>query len=136
MVDHFLKPLVDAPRDTFHLTIARDDSALTLATLVEGAFDSDSRRRGLLGRDALDPQAALIIAPCQAVHTFAMRFSIDVVFVARDGVVVKISEDVRPGRMTGAWSAFAVIELAAGAIARSGLRRGDRLVLVRRTQSD
>jgi uncharacterized membrane protein (UPF0127 family) len=128
VIDHFLQPLVDAPRDAFHLTIARDGSAL--ATTVEAAFDSDSRRRGLLGREALDPQAALIIAPCQAVHTFAMRFSIDVVFVARDGVVVKIREDVRPGRMAGTWSAFAVIELAAGAVARAGLRCGDRLLLV------
>jgi uncharacterized membrane protein (UPF0127 family) len=129
VVDHFLKPLVDAPRDAFHLTIARDGSAL--ATTVEPAFDSESRRRGLLGRDALDDRAALIIAPCQAVHTFSMRFPIDIVFVARDGLVVKLREDVRPGHMTGAWSAFAVIELAAGAIARAGLLRGDRLTLVR-----
>jgi uncharacterized protein len=134
VVDHFLKPLVDAPRDTFHLTIARDGSAL--ATTVEGAFDSDSRRRGLLGRDGLADHTALIIAPCQAVHTFAMRFSIDVVFVARDGEVVKLRADLQPGHMTGAWSAFAVIEMAAGAIARAGLRRGDRLALVRQPATE
>src|SRR5438045_8612903 len=61
----------------------------TVATAVELARDSQSRRRGLLGRETFDNGRALIIAPCSAIHTFFMRFAIDVVFVARDGRVLK-----------------------------------------------
>src|SRR5260370_10686287 len=60
-----------------------------VASRIELALDSRSRRRGLLGRDALDKGAALIIAPCSSIHTFFMRFAIDVVFVSRDGRVLK-----------------------------------------------
>src|SRR5262249_36137684 len=134
MAAHFLQPILDSAPDGFLLTIERDGSPLAtpLATALEVAFDSESRRRGLLGRDSLADHGAMIIAPCQLVHTFAMRFSIDIVFVARTGVVVKVREDVRSRHMAGAWSAFAVIELSAGAIARVGLRRGDRLTLGRK----
>ncbi len=131
MAAHFLQPLLDSAPEAFLLTIVRDGSPL--ATGLEVAFDSDSRRRGLLGRNSLAERTAMIIAPCQLVHTFAMRFSIDIVFVARTGVVVKVREDVRPRHIAGAWSAFAVIELPAGAIARSGLRRNDRLALVQKS---
>ena len=45
-----------------------------VASAVEVAETSETRRRGLLGRDSLDPSAALIIAPCWSIHTFFMRF--------------------------------------------------------------
>ena len=96
--------------------------------MVEGAFDSRSRRRGLLGRDTL-ADSALVIAPCNLVHTFFMRFSIDTVFVDRDGVVVRVRHQVRPNRVAGAWGAFATIELGAGHAREAGVRAGDRLVL-------
>jgi uncharacterized membrane protein (UPF0127 family) len=96
---------------------------------LESAFDSASRKRGLLGRDGLPPAHALVIAPCSGVHTFRMRFPIDVIYAARDGRVVKLRPDLRPGRISLAVSAFATIEMAAGAIARTGLRVGDRLIV-------
>lgn len=138
MPAHFLQPLLDSPLNAFLMTIVRDGCPLTtpLATALEVAFDSDSRRRGLLGRDSLADDTAMIIAPCQLVHTFAMRFSIDIVFVDRTGVVVKVRQDVRSRHIAGAWSAFAVIELAAGAIARTGLRRGDRLTPVKKSSQE
>jgi len=71
--------------------------------------------------------SAIIIAPCSAVHTFFMRFSIDVVFAARDGRVLKARRGVSPWRVAAAWRAFAAIELPAGTIERTGTRHGDRL---------
>jgi uncharacterized membrane protein (UPF0127 family) len=62
------------------------------------------------------------------VHTFFMRFPIDLVFAARDGRVVKIRSGVGPWRISAAAGAFAVVELASGAAGRAGLRVGDRLV--------
>ena len=122
----FLSPLVREPGRRWRLEKA--DSGAVLAEPVEGAFDSETRRRGLLGRDGL-AESALVIAPCNLVHTFFMRFSIDTVFVDRDGMVIGIRHDIPPNRVSGAWGAFATIELAAGQARRIDLRRGDRLVL-------
>src|SRR5689334_3272925 len=77
-----------------------------LASAVELAVTSATRRKGLLGRDCLDPSVAIIIAPCQAIHTFFMRFAIDVVFVNRSGQVVKVVHDVKPWRIAVSWRAF------------------------------
>lgn len=96
---------------------------------VEAAFDSEARRRGLLGRDGMPDDEALIIAPCNGVHTFFMRFAIDALFVAKDGRVVKACRGVRPWRIALAWRAFAVIEGAPGLVERSGTRCGDRVAL-------
>jgi uncharacterized membrane protein (UPF0127 family) len=105
-------------------------SGLTVASEVELAVDSQSRRRGLLGRAKLDDGAALIIAPCSAIHTFSMRFAIDVVFVARDGRVLKTYSAVGPGRIAFSIGAFAVIELPAAALTRSKAKPGDIVQLV------
>ena len=91
------------------------------------AFDSESRRRGLLKHDSLEEGTALIIAPSNAIHTFWMRFAIDVAFVSKEGRVVKVRPAVMPWRMAAAWRAFAVIEMAAGAFEKSDTRPGDLL---------
>lgn len=122
---HFLSAAV-ANTDRYILLVAR--TRTTLAERIEIAGDSESRRRGLLGRDRLDRGTAFVIAPCQGVHTFAMAFPIDVVAVTRDGTVIKIRRNVQPRRIVIAWSAFAIIELAAGSVDRSQLIVGDSLL--------
>src|ERR671912_132148 len=104
-------------------------TGLLVATKLETAFDSAERKKGLLGRDGLAPGQALIIAPTNLVHTFAMRFPIDILFVARDGRVIKVRNAVPRRRIAGAWGGFAVIECAAGQIETSGTRAGDRIEL-------
>ena len=126
---HFLKPLVT--QDATGLLLKNERNGLVVARQLEGAFDSVSRRRGLLGRDGLDEGAALIIAPCQAIHTFRMRFPIDVVFADREGRVVHFRSHVGPRRITGALRAFATIEMASGAAARADIRIGDVLSITR-----
>jgi uncharacterized membrane protein (UPF0127 family) len=106
-----------------------DGAEVPFATSVEIAFDSATRKKGLLGRDALPSGTALIIAPCSAVHTFAMRFPIDVIFAGRDGRIMKIRHAMPASRVSAAFRAFAAVELAAGAAREAGLRVGDRLVL-------
>jgi uncharacterized membrane protein (UPF0127 family) len=104
-------------------------SGRVVANRVELALDSQSRRRGLLGRDEFAKGAALIIAPCSSIHTFFMRFAIDVVFVSRDGRVLKTYSALVPWRMAFSLGAFAVIELPAGAISRSDPKPGDSMQL-------
>ena len=122
----FLSPLLREPNCPWLL---EDTTAgAVLARSVQAAVDSESRRRGLLGRTGLG-DAALVIAPCNAIHTFFMRFPIDVIFVDRTGRVLRIAASVPAWRMTGSWSAFATIELAAGTAARIGTTTGHTLAL-------
>ena len=109
--------------------LVNDRTGQMLASAVEVAGTSESRRRGLLGRSGLDPSAALIIAPCSAIHMFFMRFPIDAVFVDRVGRVRKIVHDLRPWRIAISFGAYAVIEMASGAAGRSGVEVDDRLSL-------
>ena len=123
----FLTPLLQAPEERFVLRHARRNNVI--ATRIEPAFDSASRRRGLLGRTAFAEGAALIIAPCNSIHTFFMRMAIDVVFVSRGGEVLKTYSDLPAWRIAFALRAFAAIELPSGTVERSDTRRGDQLLL-------
>jgi uncharacterized membrane protein (UPF0127 family) len=64
------------------------------------------------------------------VHTFFMRFPIDLLFVARSGDVLKARANVPSRRIVGSLWAFAVIELRAGALQASATRAGDRVTLI------
>ena len=123
----FLSPLVRHPDRP--LTLRNTRTGTAVVTRLEAAFDSASRNRGLLGRTSLAKDHALVIAPCGGVHTFFMKFPIDVMFVARDGTVRRIASAVRPWRVALSPRAFAVIETAAGVIGMSGTRPGDRLTV-------
>jgi uncharacterized protein len=122
----FLNPLLGAGGVAHVLENATTGAVIARDLLT--AFDSKERRQGLLGRESLPESTAIIIAPSNAVHTFFMRFAIDVAFVARDGRVVKVRSAVPPWRIAAAIGAFAVIEVAAGALARSRTGRGDILI--------
>jgi uncharacterized membrane protein (UPF0127 family) len=100
-----------------------------LAHTVELALDRESRNRGLLGHDGMAAGSALVIAPCWSIHMFFMRFAIDVVFVRRDGTVVKVLRALKPWRLAAAPGAFAAIECPSDTVAAGDLRRGDRLAL-------
>lgn len=82
---------------------------------------------GLLGRRGLGADEALLLAPCNNIHTFFMRFSIDVVFLDREGEVLAIVPALRPWRVAAALRAHACLELAAGGARRSGLEVGQRI---------
>jgi uncharacterized membrane protein (UPF0127 family) len=126
-VSHFLRPLVDSPGVTQMLLHER--TGAVVASSIEAAFDSSARRRGLLGRTGLPRGAALVLAPCNAIHTVRMRFPIDVVFAARDGRITKIVRRLAAYRVAASMRAFATIEFAAGAMEEANLSPGDRLVV-------
>jgi hypothetical protein len=124
-VTHFLVRLVKPGGETCSLVNERTGAAV--ASVLEAAVDSKSRNRGLLGRDSLPESHALVLAPCSSVHTFFMRFPIDIAFVARDGRVLKTVERLGAWRLAVSLRAFATIEFAAGVLGRAGLTAGDRL---------
>ncbi len=123
----FLSSAAAKPATKF--VVVREGTGNVLVTDLMLALDSATRRKGLLGRDGLPPQSGLIIAPSNAVHTFFMRFPIDVVFLARTGEVLKICAAVGPRRVAACLRGFAVLEMPAGQAREAGLARGERLRL-------
>ncbi len=81
------------------------------------------RLRGLLGRESLTGRYGLWISPCSAVHTFGMRGPVDLVFVDRQGRILRVDSGVRPWRMRRCGGSHGVLEMAAGSAARLGLDR-------------
>ena len=94
---------------------------------VEVADRAVERMRGLLGRVALDADHALWLEPCNAVHTFGMRFPIDVVFIDGRGCVLSIHRNVGSARVLVCWRARAALEMCAHAAQASRVEVGDRL---------
>lgn len=92
---------------------------------LEIAVSHRARSRGLLGRDGLE--GGLLLPGARQVHTFRMRFAIDVAHVAADGRVLAVTT-MPPGRL-GAWRlrSRAVLEAEAGAFATWGIAPGSRL---------
>jgi uncharacterized membrane protein (UPF0127 family) len=93
---------------------------------LEVADSTRARMRGLLGRDELD--GALLIERSFQVHTFGMRFPIDVAFLDGQRRVRTLVYDVRPWRLTlPRFGSRAVVEAQAGCFERWNLRVGDEL---------
>jgi len=81
-----------------------------------------------MGRRELRPGTGLVIQPNSSVHTFWMRFPIDVIFTDRQDVVVGLREAMPPHRpYAGARGAYRTLELPAGTITQTGTQRGDQL---------
>jgi uncharacterized membrane protein (UPF0127 family) len=101
-----------------------------LATGCRRALRFHRRLVGLLGRERLDPGEGLWIEPCSSVHTWFMRFPLDVLFLDREGVVVAVHPDLPPFRTTPIHRrARAALELPVGTLAATGTLPGDRVSL-------
>ena len=95
-----------------------------LAGLHEAALGGDltvhvarsfrERRRGLAKMAPLPDDHALRILKCNSVHTFGMRFALDLVWLGRDGRVLRVDRDVAPRRMKWCLRAGSVVETCAG----------------------
>ena len=87
----------------------------------------DERTRGLLDRTALADAEGLWLPRCRLVHTFGMKFPIDLVYLTESGEICKVVEGLRPARLSACLGAASVIELKSGAARTLGLTRGIRL---------
>jgi uncharacterized membrane protein (UPF0127 family) len=102
-----------------------------LADRADIADTSARRRQGLLKHKGLDRGEGLWIVPCEGVHTFGMKFPIDVVFLNKKKQVVKVRPEMKWGRISLSLRAHSVLELPAGTVAQTGTKPGDQLNLER-----
>jgi uncharacterized protein len=94
---------------------------------VELAITRRSRSRGLLGRDSVE--GAVWFEPCRQIHTFRMRFTIDVAYVDRRGRVL-LTRTLAPGRVAPlSLRTRAIVEAAEGAFGSWGVRPGTTLAV-------
>jgi hypothetical protein len=84
---------------------------------------------GLLPYKSLPPDEGMLITPCKSVHTFFMRFPIDVIYLDRDLRVVALFENVPKGKTLPYYKkAYSVLELLTGMIATTGTLVGHQLI--------
>ena len=101
----------------------RDQTVATIVT-VNRTDTAAERTRGLLGLPALDNNHGLWIEPCLAVHTFGMKYSLDIIYLDSGKIIRKITEQLNPRRLSGCWKARSTLELAAGSARRLQLTPG------------
>lgn len=98
---------------------------VVLADRGMAALSSAARRTGLLKHDSLPQGEGLWIVPCEAIHTFGMKFSIDVVYLNREKKVLKTRSAIVPRRISACLRAHSVLELPAGTLDATGTQPGD-----------
>jgi uncharacterized membrane protein (UPF0127 family) len=124
---------MDAPTKNEHVKangivkIVDTSSGAVVCERCKVADTPIARLKGLLGRRELNPGDGLLLRPANMVHTWFMRFAIDVVFVDAELRVVGITPDAGPWRLTGRRGARSVIELPAGECKRRGIEHGKQL---------
>ena len=108
--------------------IVGDTVAIPRVWMATGLF---ARMRGLLGREGLPAGEGLLLSPCHSVHTWFMRFSIDVVFLDGEWTVLRVCRGVRPFRMAGGgWRARRTLEVQSGWLSPDVIAPGVRVEVV------
>lgn len=103
-------------------------NGIILADNATFAGSFPDRLRGLMFRESLAEGECLVIRPCKIIHSFGVRFSLDVVFVSKDNEAVHQIENFRPGRVSPfVFKSSLVLELPAGTIKKTGTQKGHRL---------
>ena len=102
------------------------DTEVEIAGNVRFADSFRDRLFGLIGADTLAQGSGLWLNPCNGIHTFGMRFPVDIIVLDRDNRVLAVVTAFRPNRiLLPRRRGFSTLELSSGSAA--GIRIGDRL---------
>jgi uncharacterized membrane protein (UPF0127 family) len=121
------------------MRITNSTRGTTLATCAEIADTMQKRRVGLLSRETFAPGQALWLPSSAAVHTFGMKFPIDVLFLDANRFILGIMPNMQPEESSGRFpycKVDSVLELPAGVVAATGTREGDELEMQIEERSD
>ena len=109
------------------LEVTLTNESRRLTSKVKHARSILDRMIGLMFAPPKIEIDGLLIEPCNSIHTFFMRFNLDLLFLSRENVVLKIQRNVRPWRLTWiVWRSTKVLELKSGLIPTE-MKAGDRL---------
>lgn len=109
-----------------------DEAGVVLLQRVRLARSFWQRTRGLLGCKALGMEEGLWLERCNAVHMFGMRISLDIVFLNREGEILRCVHSLKPWRKAHCRDASSTLEVAVGTVRRLELDVGKRLILCER----
>ena len=98
--------------------------------LPKSPTPAKSAARDCSSTTSLEPGQGLWIVPCESVHSFFMKFAIDLVYLDRKKKVRKVRHRMVPWRMSACLTAHSILELPAGVVAESGTQQGDQLEMV------
>ena len=103
----------------------------TQATIVQSVLKTNTlweRIKGLLGEKNLPSDTALWIAPCSTIHTFFMKFPIDIIFVDKNLKVTSLAHSIPSSRIVfGGWGAHSTFEMRAEQLKKHSIKKGDEL---------
>jgi uncharacterized membrane protein (UPF0127 family) len=106
--------------------VIRDDVVLFNKVML--ANDFFTRLVGLLKTKSLEAQQGLLLKKCRQVHTYGMKFNIDVVFLSREGEILDMEKNMVPGRISRhVKEAYWVLELESGALERQNLKNHQQI---------
>jgi len=113
------------------MQLVNSSNGIVLASHVEVAKSFIKRLKGLIGRRGLEKGEALILLPCNCIHTCFMSFPIDILFIDREMSVLHIMENIKPFRFSPIITrSYLVAELPAGSLADTGTSPGDSLQFI------
>lgn len=99
-----------------------------LANQVEKTSGFFGRMKGLMGKSSFDQNHVLWIPYCNSIHTFFMRFPIDVIFVDKNLIVKSVYKNIKPWRVLWPiWGASSVFEFSSGHLQKTIIEKGDQL---------
>jgi hypothetical protein len=122
---------VDNAQERFLQAVNVSKGRVLIAQKVAWAGSSVERRRGLLGRSSLSTEEGIYLAPCEWLHTFGMRFPIDVAFLSAEGRVLALHHGLKPNRISKiVLRAAGVLELSEGTLHVTNTEIGDTVQLL------
>lgn len=107
------------------LTTELEHRPAELQILIADTFWT--RFRGLLGTSALGNFEGMLLCDCNSVHMIGMWYALDIVYLDKDGRILKIIENLRPWQMSWCWKAKDTLEIKSGMIHRLGWQVGQQL---------
>jgi uncharacterized membrane protein (UPF0127 family) len=106
-------------------------SGKTIATNVNQAYSFFKRLKGLMFTKKLHSGTGIHIKPCPSVHTFFMKYSIDILYLDKANIVVGIDEALTPGKVGKRYQgAHSVVELSVGSVTESKTKVGQLLKFI------
>ena len=126
----------DSPRQFFQVVNVSKGNVV-IAQRVAWAGSSAERRRGLLGRSGLSADEGIYLTPCEWLHTFGMRFPIDVAFLSSSGLILAVYHGLKPNRLSKiVLRAEGALELSEGTLRLTNTEIGDAVEFLNSSMSE